>query len=233
MKHLLLLIGLCGCSLLTPTAAKAIINMQILNLPGGVEIYGSGKADLTALLFVDDPIFTNYFGLNEVYVGPTGDNPVSRYSNLTQTAGSTLNSPGFLPDSGNGDFFGISSSDDSLILPQGYTSNSLLEGSSFFAGKTIAAIGGIEGYYRWEWGRGGDNADAFNLCIGSAAVDSGACDITRTPSTSVPAPLPVFGAAVALGYSRKLRKRITTSNAMSLQAERSEPFPSEAVQDSQ
>jgi hypothetical protein len=231
MKRLLLLMGLCGCSLLTPTAAKAIINMEVLNRPDGVAIYGSGKADLTALIFIGDLTFSNIFSLGEVYVGPTGNNLIDRYFKTTQTAGANFNGSSlFFPSSGNGDFFGIIF--DNLILPQGYTSNSPLEGSSFFAGKTIADIGGIEGYYRWEWGREA-NADAFNLCIGSAAVDSGACDITRTPGTSVPGPLPVFGAAVALGYSRKLRKRITTSNAMSLQAERSEPFPSDAVQDSQ
>jgi hypothetical protein len=38
-----------------------------------------------------------------------------------------------------------------------------------------------------------------------------AVTILPNPPTSVPAPLPIFGAAAAFGYSRKLRKRIIDS----------------------
>jgi hypothetical protein len=44
----------------------------------------------------------------------------------------------------------------------------------------------------------------------TSASYSGNAEFTK-PTTSVPGPLPIFGAAVAFGYSRKLRKRINVS----------------------
>ncbi|MBW4529443.1 MAG: hypothetical protein KME02_02025 [Aphanothece saxicola GSE-SYN-MK-01-06B] len=54
------------------------------------------------------------------------------------------------------------------------------------------------------------------FCVVDRCIDSGIVQFsaitTPTPSVpSVPAPLPVLGAAAAFGYSRKLRKRIKSS----------------------
>jgi hypothetical protein len=54
-------------------------------------------------------------------------------------------------------------------------------------------------------------AFTFNDTIGPAPGSYSAQVDIRKQSTSVPLPLPIFGAAVALGYSRKIRARVKMS----------------------
>jgi hypothetical protein len=44
-------------------------------------------------------------------------------------------------------------------------------------------------------------------------IDGGNCLGDPPPQTNVPGPLPLIGAAVALGYSRKLRQRVRFGHA--------------------
>jgi hypothetical protein len=82
--------------------------------------------------------------------------------------------------------FGISSS---------YISGSPIVSASTFAGETLASLGftinsGLLG--SWTLNGTGDTIQAF----------------LGPPTAAVPGPLPLFGAAAAFGWSRRLRKRI-------------------------
>jgi len=59
-------------------------------------------------------------------------------------------------------------------------------------------MGLTPGVYDWTWGSG--NPDSYRLIIGDSV-----------PPNAVPGPLPIFGVAAALSYSRKLRQRIKSS----------------------
>ena len=65
-----------------------------------------------------------------------------------------------------------------------------------------------------------DPTDPLAFATGVTVVDSGEYEVTQTPiitnvpdstTTSVPAPLTIFGAATAIAYSRRLRRRIAQS----------------------
>jgi ABC-type phosphate transport system substrate-binding protein len=47
------------------------------------------------------------------------------------------------------------------------------------------------------------------------AATSGGLSIAQLPSTPVPGPLPVAGAATAFGFSRKLRRRLRAAGTVS------------------
>jgi hypothetical protein len=62
---------------------------------------------------------------------------------VTSNTGSTF---GILPDGVGG---------RSLYVPSGYTSNTIISGSSTYALQTIAGMGLSGGTYTWSWGSGG------------------------------------------------------------------------------
>ena len=108
----------------------------------------------------------------------------------------------FVGDSFSGELAGIFG--DLLFHPPGvlvydtYVSGSPLSGTVTYSGQTFASMGLMPGVYDWIWGSG--NPDSYRLIIGDSA-----------PPNTVPGPLPIFGVAAALSYSRKLRQRIKSS----------------------
>jgi hypothetical protein len=65
-----------------------------------------------------------------------------------------------------------------------------------------------DGQYLWAADFFGNKIDKF--CV---QIDGGNCLGDPPPPTNVPGPLPLLGAAVALGYSRKLRQRVRFGHA--------------------
>ena len=75
--------------------------------------------------------------------------------------------PGVMPNSREGDNFGITqtpSLDLNFILPEGYISNSPLSGTMTFDNQTFATLGLAEGTYTWSWSADGNN-DSLTLNI--------------------------------------------------------------------
>jgi len=101
-------------------------------------------------------------------------------------SGSSVSAISTILDGGIAGTFGISSS---------YISGSPIVSASTFAGETLASLGftinsGLLG--SWTLNGTGDTIQAF----------------LGPPAAAVPGPLPLFGAAAAFGWSRRLRKRI-------------------------
>ncbi len=71
--------------------------------------------------------------------------------------------PQVFADSGSGENFGIIAH-DSLYVPQGYLTESMLTGTATWANHTLADLGLIPGTYTWTWGSGA-NADSATLTI--------------------------------------------------------------------
>jgi VPDSG-CTERM motif len=77
----------------------------------------------------------------------------------------------FFPNTGSGDFVGISSFLRFLVVPQGYVSGAALSDSMTFNNETFAAMGLTPGTYVWSWGTGLPNQN-FTLVI-PAVSDGG------------------------------------------------------------
>jgi len=98
---------------------------------------------------------------------------------------------------GDDDYFGIDT---------GYTPGTSITSTATINSQTLASIGftttGLLGTWTLEPKDGSDPYtanDTIQVVIGAPP----------SPSTAVPGPLPLFGAAAAFGWSRRLRKRIT------------------------
>ena len=92
-----------------------------------------------------------------------------------------------------------------FIAPRGfaidssYVSGTPVVSSATFSNTTLASLGftttGLIGTWTLD-----ETGDTINIVLG--------------PTEAVPAPLPMFGAVVAFGWSRNLRRRITASRVM-------------------
>src|SRR5947207_606731 len=78
----------------------------------------------------------------------------------------------FFPNTGSGDFVGISSFLGFLVVPQGYVSGAALSDSMTFNNQTFAAMGVTPGTYVWTWGTGLPNQN-FTLVIRGVRVGDG------------------------------------------------------------
>jgi hypothetical protein len=64
------------------------------------------------------------------------------------------------PTSGTGQIFGVLGSAEYIVVPNDYNSGDLLNGSSIYAGESMATLGITPGEYTWTWGSG-VNADSL------------------------------------------------------------------------
>ncbi len=95
----------------------------------------------------------------------------------------------------SGDAFGILG--QNLALPSGYVSGATISASTTYTGNSFISLGLTPGTYTWSWGVG-PTADSIVMTIGS----------TPSPGpAAAPGPLPLFGAAAAYTWSRRLRRR--------------------------
>jgi hypothetical protein len=89
-----------------------------------------------------------------------------------------------------------------------YVNNTPIISNSTFAGQTLAGLGfstpGLIGTWNLV-----STGDAINVCVAGPGSPCGA-----SPS-AVPGPLPLFGAAAAFGYSRRLRRRVSLNRSTS------------------
>ncbi|MCX5947249.1 MAG: hypothetical protein NTY67_03365 [Cyanobacteria bacterium] len=171
---------------------------------GNVVFSGGGTLNLADLSPTLSSCFVNGYVEPNTGIYQGGGVGKCSYSNIYgPISGPTTLGTGrdyVLADSISGDFSGINNLYNGLVIPDTYTSGGSIFGTSTFLNKTFASLGLTPGIYDWVWGS--SNPDSYRLCIGS-----GPC---APASSSVPGPLPLFGAGVAFSWSRRLRKRIAT-----------------------
>jgi hypothetical protein len=180
--------------------ARAIVIVNATQIGGDVVFAGGGTFNLSDL---SGPLSTAsnagivpssaiaLFGAN-----PSNTSvPVDFYFGGVVSPGSFGPGGGTIGDLGSGDRFGVYGSD--LVVPGGYNSGDLLNGSITFTGATFASLGVTPGIYIWSWGEEEEGtADSFILNIGgtSAAVpESGSTAVSMLLALGALALLGRFG----------------------------------------
>jgi len=199
------LLGISAFTFFAAPAVNAAVVVTASEVGGNVVFSGGGTLNLNDLTPIYNNSFFNGF-LNSsfgIYQGAgSGQGTIATVYGGTSFTGPTSFGPSgnVIADSYSGDFGGIRGSSffPGVLVSDTYVSGSSLFGTSTFLNQTFASLGLTSGTYDWVWGSA--NPDSYRLCIGS-----GPC----APATSsVPGPLPLFGAGAAFGWSRRLRKRI-------------------------
>ena len=186
--------------LLTQGEAKAILTYYIFESAGNVVVQTSGSLNLTGAATNG----TNKCGYNGrlissialICTGADISGPATKY--VVSGPSSFIGSANFSSASsvsGIGTLlFGTGSQ---FVIDPTYTSDDPIVSSATYNTSTLAGLGftttGLIGTWTLS------NSETINVVVGAPP----------SPSTAVPGPLPLFGAAAAFGWSRRLRKRIT------------------------
>ena len=183
--------------LLLQGQAKAVLTYNIFESAGDVVVQTSGTLDLTGAAVSRNGSCGSpgaIYSLEALVC--TGPNNVSLLIyDITGPASFDGNVSAF----GASNVSGISALVQGSILGFGidptYNSNTPIVSSATFNGTTLAGLGftpGLSGLIgTWTL----SNRETIQVILGA-------------PAAAVPGPLPLFGAAAAFGWSRKLRKRI-------------------------
>jgi hypothetical protein len=75
-----------------------------------------------------------------------------------------------------------------LLVPSGYTSNTVISGTAVYSGQTISSMGLSGGTYTWSWGSGG-NAGSLTMIIETPTPTQ---TPTNTPTPTVTPSEPYF-----------------------------------------
>ena len=88
--------------------------------------------------------------------------PVEQYGGASLTYPTSFGPGGAGgPPISSGSTFGIipgGASGRMLLVPSGYTSNTIISGTSLYTSNTIAGMGLSGGTYTWSWGSGGNTS---------------------------------------------------------------------------
>ena len=140
-------------------------NVTISQVWSDVVWNGSGSFNLAALTSAGPATISGGYAANQAIwaIGPS--TTVDTYSG-TITYPFTFGGGGAGVTSNTGSTFGIlpGGSGRLLYVPSGYVSNTVINGSSTYANKTIAGLGLTPGTYTWSWGSGG-NASTLVMTI--------------------------------------------------------------------
>jgi hypothetical protein len=151
----------------TPTSgASGNFNVSILQVGPDVVWNGSGSFNLAALTFAGPETIGGGFNAGTAVWAIGQVTGVTSYSGVT-TFPTSFGSGGVGVTSNTGSSFGIlpdGFGGRSLYVPSGYTSNTIISGSSIYASQTIAGMGLSGGTYTWSWGSGG-NASTLVMTI--------------------------------------------------------------------
>ena len=187
-------------TLLPGLSAKAVITLTFEQIGNDVAIRGSGKANLSALtLDTSSDTFQNVLTHDQAYAGasPFEAGSVDLYRGTISGPASFSSNTDLTeePDSltSSGPIFGIMAFRPRVVLPKGYVSNTEISGISVIKNVSISSLGLTPGSFEWTWGDAGTGTfDPINLIIPA--------------NEGVPGPLPIAGAAVMLGWCRKMRR---------------------------
>jgi hypothetical protein len=151
----------------TPTSgATGNFNVSVSQVGPDVVWNGSGSFNLAALTFAGPETIGGGFNAGTAVWAIGQVTGVTSYSGVT-TFPTSFGSGGVGVTSNTGSSFGIlpdGFGGRSLYVPSGYTSNTIISGSSIYASQTIAGMGLSGGTYTWSWGSGG-NASSLVMTI--------------------------------------------------------------------
>lgn len=166
MKRILLLAGwvAVGAAALGCHHADAAFTDVATQTPEGVIFAGIGTINTAGLkYFASGNIQANVIPLLGSLV--TEQSPDDQYTDFTGP--SSFGKGGLhLPDTQDGDVFGIVAYQQLILVPQGYKSGSGLSSLVTFTGATFATLGLTPGNYVYTFGSGA-TADSVTLQIGS------------------------------------------------------------------
>jgi len=197
MRRLVLLAAVLG---MASSSSQADVTININQVGSDVVATGSGSLDITDLN--SNGGATSYPGIipNQAVIeeGPSVGATAYYRAVTGPTSFGTLSTPS-QPSVASGDEFGISGSNNTLVVPFGYVTGTTLSASDTYSGQTISSLGLTPGTYTWTWGTGA-HADSLTVQIGPATT------AVPEPSTAIVA---VFGAVafVAYGWSRHRREQ--------------------------
>ena len=191
--------------LLSQGQAKAVLTYNIFESTGNLVIQTSGSLNLSNVsglggsscgaggaFSLDNPAICTGPNATLVFYNTSGPNtfggngnlsPASTVSGISTIFNVFYSIPGFLP----GLFF----------IGSSYVSNTPIVSSATFNGTDLATLGFTTPGLIGTWTIDG-TSETINVVIGAPSA------------AAVPGPLPLLGAGAAFGWSRRLRKRIST-----------------------
>jgi len=147
------------------TGGTGDFNVTVSQVGPDVVWSGSGSFNLSALTLGATGNIGGGFQANQAVwaIGPLVT--IDQYSG-TITYPTSFGSGGTPVTSNTGSTYGIlpGGSGRLLYVPSGYTSGSVISGTSTYANQTIAGMGLTAGTYTWSWGSGG-NASTLVMTI--------------------------------------------------------------------
>ena len=192
--------------LATPQPAEAVLVFNIIEQLSGITITGTGSIVTPNTNTGVDPFatpaqFATSASLNQLVSG----NPANRglRFNLSGPATFGTNPVGsILATSTSGDTIRFGPTRARITLPSGYISGASLSTTAFYASRTLADLG---------------ITPTFRGSLGTwDVVNSSGLKFDEVQLAVVPGPLPILGAGVAFGFSRRLRRRISESKSVAL-----------------
>ena len=205
----LLLAAVC-VTLAGASSLEAAVVVYLWESGSDVKMSASGTVNTSALTdqgtYVSTSTQTNG-GLGLARIGTDGTSNSNRWtysgSYTEATFGTNLNTI-TTPDAGS-QAIGVSSFQNSVFTPVGYTSGTSLSASATWSSKTLAGMSVNTGDYVWRWDIGGAEEDSLTLHIG-----------TEAPAAAVPEPsslalLGMLGSIGLVGHRLRRRKKRKTT----------------------
>jgi hypothetical protein len=186
--------------LLSQGQAKAVLTYNIFESSGAVIVQTSGSLDLTGATSspddncgVDGAIVSSFA---IICTGPDmGSIPAYAISGPASFIGTAFLTAG----SGvSGTTTGFSGGSNVFVIDPAYNFADPIVSSATFNGTTLASLGFTTSGLIGTWSFTG-TSESIQVVLGNP------------PAAAVPGPLPLFGAAAAFGWSRRLSKRIATA----------------------
>jgi len=185
--------------LLLQGQAKAFLTYNIYESAGNVVVQTSGSLDFTGATSTGSIVCTFNGGI--VASGAaicTGPDVASPYYNISGPA--SFNGTDIYPASSvSGIFTVLTGASGFIAIDPAYVWNTPIVSSATFNGETLAGLNFTTTGLIGTWSLTG-TSETIQVIVGPPTA----------PTAAAPGPLPLFGAAAAFGWSRRLRKRIAS-----------------------
>jgi len=201
-KRLMNLLAAPAALLLLQGQAKAFLTYNIFESAGNVVVQTSGRLNLTGATQNG----SIYCGADGAIIASaaaicTGTDPGGPIPAFAISGPKTFNGTAsiFPASSVSGIFIDLDGNNQEFAIDPTYTTNTPIVSSAIFNGKTLAGIGFTTTGLIGTWSLTG-TSETIQVIVGPPTA----------PTAAAPGPLPLFGAAAAFGWSRRLRKRIAS-----------------------
>jgi len=187
--------------LLSQQQAKAALTYNIFESAGNVVVETNGSLNLTGAEALGNSIGCDNAGLiiSSSAVICTGPDIFSSVQSFKISGPTSFNGTASAASSiSSGIFTILWGSFAGIGLASSYLSNAPIVSSSTFNGATLTSLGFTTTGLIGTWTLNG-TSESIQVILGAPF-----------PSTAVPGPLPLLGAGAAFGWSRRLRKRISS-----------------------